>query len=72
MVLLYQSITLAMGTPCCPSFKQHAHSTRKAPKVEVHPCTLIPDAGPCPIPGFSNEVIVLGGGGKKKADTMEF
>lgn len=60
---LTRGLTLAMGIPCCPSLKQHAYSTRKAPKVEVHPCAFIP--GPCPSPGFNNKVIVLGGEKKK-------
>lgn len=58
-----RGLTLAMGIPCCPSLKQHAYSTGKAPKVEVHPCAFIP--GSCPSPGFNNKVIALGGEKKK-------
>jgi len=60
------SLTLALAIPYCPSLKQHADSSVKAPKVKFHPCAFTPDAGPHPSPGFNNEVIVSGGENKNK------
>lgn len=48
-----------------PKSQTAAYSSRKAPKVEIHHCTFIPDAEPCHTATFNNAVIVLGGGKKE-------